>query len=29
MRILRVVPLDDGETIHDAGFDRGCGEDPP
>lgn len=28
-RILRVVTLDDGETIHNAFFDRGYREDPP
>ncbi|HJS86919.1 MAG TPA: hypothetical protein VJ779_15800 [Acetobacteraceae bacterium] len=29
MRILRVVTLDDGETIHNAFFDRGFREDSP
>jgi hypothetical protein len=29
LRILRVVTLDDGVTIHNAFFDRGYGEDPP
>lgn len=29
MRILRVVTLDDGETIHKAFFDRGYREDSP
>lgn len=29
MRILRVVTLDDGETIHNAFYDRGYREDPP
>jgi hypothetical protein len=28
-RILRVVTLDDGETLHNAFFDRGFREDPP
>ncbi|MDJ0897072.1 MAG: hypothetical protein QNJ92_18145 [Alphaproteobacteria bacterium] len=28
-RILRVVTLDDGETIHNAFFDRGFRKDPP
>jgi hypothetical protein len=28
-RILRVVTLDDGETIHNAFFDRGYREDTP
>lgn len=28
-RILRVVTLDDGETIHNAFFDRDYREDPP
>jgi hypothetical protein len=29
VRIRRVVTLDDGETIHNAFFDRGYQEDPP
>jgi hypothetical protein len=29
VRVLRVVTLDDGETIHNAFFDRGYREDPP
>jgi hypothetical protein len=29
VRVLRVVILDDGETIHNAFFDRGYREDPP
>ena len=29
VRILRVVTLDDGETIHNAFFDRGYREDSP
>jgi hypothetical protein len=28
-RILRVVTLDDGETVHNAFFDRGFREDVP
>jgi hypothetical protein len=28
-RVLRVVTLDDGDTVHDAFFDRGFREDPP
>ena len=28
-RILRVVTLEDGETIHNAFFDRGFRRDPP
>lgn len=28
-RILRVVTLDDGETVHNAFFDRGFREDQP
>jgi hypothetical protein len=28
-RVLRVVTLDDGETIHNAFFDRGFREDQP
>ena len=28
-RILRVITLDDGETIHNAFFDRGFREDLP
>lgn len=28
-RVLRLVTLDDGETIHNAFFDRGYREDPP
>lgn len=28
-RILRVVTLDDGETIHNAFFDRGFREETP
>ena len=27
-RVLRVVPLEDGETIHNAFFDRGFRRDP-
>jgi hypothetical protein len=27
-RVLRVVTLDDGETLHNAFFDRGYREDP-
>ena len=27
-RVLRVVTLDDGETVHNAFFDRGFREDP-
>lgn len=27
-RVLRVITLDDGETIHNAFFDRGYREDP-
>jgi hypothetical protein len=29
MRVLRVVTLDDRETLHNAFFDRGYREDPP
>jgi hypothetical protein len=29
VRVLRVVTLDDGETIHNAFFDRGYREDSP
>ena len=29
VRVLRVVTLDDGETIHNAFFDRGYREDAP
>jgi hypothetical protein len=28
-RVLRIVTLDDGETIHNAFFDRGYREDTP
>jgi len=28
-RILRVITLDDGETVHNAFFDRSFREDPP
>ena len=28
-RVLRVVTLDDGETVHNAFFDRGYREAPP
>jgi hypothetical protein len=28
-RVLRIVTLDDDETIHNAFFDRGYREDPP
>ncbi len=28
-RILRIVTLDDGETLHNAFFDRGYREDSP
>jgi hypothetical protein len=28
-RVLRVVTLEDGQTLHNAFFDRGYREDPP
>jgi len=28
-RVLRIVTLDDGETVHNAFFDRGYREDAP
>ena len=28
-RVVRIVTLDDGETVHNAFFDRGFREDPP
>jgi hypothetical protein len=28
-RVLRIVTLGDGETCHNAFFDRGYREDPP
>ncbi len=28
-RVLRIVTLDDGETVHNAFFDRGYQEDTP
>jgi hypothetical protein len=29
LRVLRIVTLDDGETVHNAFFDRGYREVPP